>query len=295
MLNNTCKFKLEYDGPALAQNSISVSDLAPALFSLNSAFSALNELINKNDAKVSLRIQAFNGGCFGIDLVLVQDLLQQVGNFLIGNVVTGMCNAATLVEVAIDILNLKKWLRGHKPSSINPTEDGTKVIFSYNSQTKIVNYYVYEGWKNSKVNASCSRIINPLKTNGIDSVKVESGEEKCSLAKEDVDAICATIDESVLTDETTKKVVQIETVAFKENAKWRIKLDNESPAVFASITDKNFLRNVAEGAERFGNGDVLLVELQTKQFLKEGSLTTEYIISKVLEHKPSAEQLQLFS
>ena len=85
----------------------------------------------------------------------------------------------------------------------------------------------------------------------------------------------------------------IETAAFKENAKWKVKIAEQS-SVFVSIDDQQFLQNINNGTELFGKGDVLYVDLETKQILSNGKINIQYTIKKVHEHKRSAEQLSLF-
>jgi hypothetical protein len=86
----------------------------------------------------------------------------------------------------------------------------------------------------------------------------------------------------------------IETAAFKDrNAKWRVRL-GEAQSVYVSISDEAFLKAVEDGVERFGKGDVLLVDLELTQVLSEGRLQMRYDIKHVFEYKRSAEQLTLF-
>ena len=90
-----------------------------------------------------------------------------------------------------------------------------------------------------------------------------------------------------------KCIVTIETAAFKDKAKWRIKI-GEQVSVFAAISDEKFLAAIDSGEERFGKGDVLLVLLEAEQTLSGGKIMVSYNITQVLEHKTSAEQLSLF-
>ena len=60
-------------------------------------------------------------------------------------------------------------------------------------------------------------------------------------------------------------------------------------SVFASISDQQFLQAVDSGKERFGKGDVLVVELETIQVLKDRKIQTLWDIRKVVEHKTSVE------
>lgn len=65
--------------------------------------------------------------------------------------------------------------------------------------------------------------------------------------------------------------------------------ESEQTSVFASISDQQFLQAVDSGKERFGKGDVLVVELETIQVLKDRKIQTLWDIRKVVEHKTSVE------
>lgn len=65
--------------------------------------------------------------------------------------------------------------------------------------------------------------------------------------------------------------------------------ESEQTSVFASISDQQFLQAVDSGKERFGKGEVLVVELETIQVLKDRKIQTLWDIRKVVEHKTSVE------
>ena len=65
--------------------------------------------------------------------------------------------------------------------------------------------------------------------------------------------------------------------------------EREQTSVFASISDQQFLQAVDSGKERFGKGEVLVVELETIQVLKDRKIQTLWDIRKVVEHKTSVE------
>lgn len=293
MNNNTCNFNLKYDGPALAGNAIDVADLAPALLNLSEALSSLNTLLNKDDAKVSLQVKAFNRGCFIVDFILNQNILSQVGALLTGVGVTSFCNAYTLLKCLVEVVSLKKWIAGRKVDEVAFSDDHKTVIIKIKDQSKTVNYNTYYGWNNPKVNASCSKIVEPLRKDGLDTVSVSFDGCEEIFDKTDIDAITASPEEIPLISSVSKCIVMIETAAFKDNAKWKVKI-GEQFSVFTSISDADFLAAIDRGEERFGKGDVLLVELETAQTLSNGKIQVSYDIKKVLEHKTSAEQLSLF-
>lgn len=293
-MNNEYKFILKYDGPSLESNAMDVSHLAPALLSLNDALSSLNTILNKDKTRVNLQVRALNKGSFSIDLLLAQDLISQVGALLTGAGVQGYCAAYTIVRSIIDLLSLKKWLAGRKPDKVEISKDSSSVTFYIDNRTKVVTYNTYIGYNDSGVNAACSRIAEPLKDAGIESmVFVEDG-DTTEFDKSDIDAIFAAPEDKVLTSNISRSIVMLETAALKDrSSKWKVKL-GESQSVYVSISDEVFMKRVDDGIELFGKGDVLLVDIESTQVLSEGRLQMRYDIKRVLEHKRSAEQLTLF-
>jgi len=58
-----------------------------------------------------------------------------------------------------------------------------------------------------------------------------------------------------------------------------------SRTIFVSIEDPNFIRAVQTGAEAFRKGDLLHVQLETRQWLEGTELKAEFSILKVYRHK----------
>lgn len=76
-----------------------------------------------------------------------------------------------------------------------------------------------------------------------------------------------------------------------EQGKWR--LSDGTNAFWASIVDEGFLEKMERGDVSFTKGDMLLIEYHLKQTVKAGKLTTEYVVSKVLEQKKAPRQIKL--
>ena len=293
-MNNSHNFMLKYDGAALADSTMDVAQLAPALLSLSEALSDLNQIANADNAKVALQVRALNKGCFIVDLQLAQDFFNQVGSLLTGTGVAAYCNAYTLVSSLVEIFLLKKWLDGRKPDQIITSEDQKEVTFCIKTEKYKVSFWAYRGYRSSSINSACSKIADPLHQTGIDSLSFSDTKQIHTFTKDDLPALDATAEDEVLTTNTAKCVVTIETAAFKDkNSKWRVRM-GEHNSVFATITDKEFMAKVEEGTERFGKGDVLYVDMNTTQTLSNGNVNVQYTIVKVFEHKNSPEQLTMF-
>ena len=74
---------IRYDGPALAEHSMDVSDLAPALLGLSEIAKIANQKINGEQSSVKVFISVdTEQKCFQFNIEIAQTLLQQVSLIL---------------------------------------------------------------------------------------------------------------------------------------------------------------------------------------------------------------------
>ena len=100
--------------------------------------------------------------------------------------------------------------------------------------------------------------------------------------------VCVTAaDAEVVSDMTARKLLQIESLTFKDGNKWRVSDGNATYHV--AIEDREFLAKIDAG-ERFGKGDVLLVDLRQVQTIEGAKLLTESIIVKMIERRKPPQQ-----
>jgi len=95
----------------------------------------------------------------------------------------------------------------------------------------------------------------------------------------------------VLTENVIKSYLSLESAVFKDGNKWKF-WDGQS-GFHAAIEDKEFLARVESGDERFGKGDVLVVEMRIVQSSSAGSFKIERSILNVLEHRIQFQQKSL--
>jgi hypothetical protein len=79
--------------------------------------------------------------------------------------------------------------------------------------------------------------------------------------------------------------------SFQEGNKWRV--SDGSRTIFVSVADPNFIGAVQSGREAFRKGDILRVQLQTRQSLEGKELKAEHAIVKVLQHESAPRQANL--
>lgn len=287
------RFNVVYDGPALAEHRMDVRDLAPALIAISDLFSAANKELNGESADVRVEVKAsFKAGSFGIDLLFSQDFASQIRDMFAGQNATALANAGGIISLiglvgsatVVGLIGLLKKLGGRRPYEIMQRGELAEVWIT-ESESIEVDARVIRLWRSRSVRANLEKTLSPLEREGItDFGIIYNDQVVLELHDDDLESFRATgpIDAEVVSDAVTRKILLLESVAFKDDNKWRVH-DGQYP-FFAAIEDKAFLAKINNG-ERFGKGDVLVVELRQVQTIDNGQLKTEYTIITVHEHR----------
>jgi hypothetical protein len=293
-MNATVHFSIKYDGPALATHQMDVRELAPALIALSSLLEEANRALYPDSAEVRVNVNgSFKGGSFGVDFVALQSIKDQIVSIFAGPEATAAANLFAILSGigflgAGGLIGVIKWLRGHKPSSIRI--EGDKTVFELKLEESVETFEVDLAagklYQSRIVRQSLARVVKPLETEGIDLFACgQDGETQTVVIKEEAEffAIAAS-GADVVSDVISEGVLlQIESAVFKDGNKWRF--SDGSNSFFAEIGDNSFRARIDSGDERFGKGDVLIVDLRRVQSITDTGLKSEYIIDRVREHK----------
>ena len=290
----TVHFSVKYDGPALAMHQMDVRELAPALIALSTLLEEANRTLYPESPDVRVNVSGtFKGGSFGVDLVALQSVKDQIVSIFAGPGATAAANLfAILSGIGIlgagGLIGVIKWLRGRKPSSIRFKDDTT--IFELRLEEAVETFEVDLAagklYQSRVVRQALARVVKPLETEGIDifacgqndtteAVVTKEEAEYFAVAASGADVVSDTLTESVL--------LQIESAVFKDGNKWRF--SDGTSSFFAEIADEGFRGRIDSGDERFGKGDVLIVDLRRIQSITDTGLKSEYVIERVRQHK----------
>lgn len=293
-MSATVHFSIKYDGPALASHQMDVRELAPALIALSTLLEEANRTLYLDSAEVRVNVNgSFKGGSFGVDFVALQSIKDQIVSIFSGPGATAAANLFAILSGigllgAGGLIGVIKWLRGRKPSSIRI--EGDKTIFELKLDEVIETFEVDletgKLYQSRVVRQSLARVIKPLETEGIDVFACgQDGATQAVVTKEEAEFFAvAASGEDVVSDDTSEGVLlQIESAVFKDGNKWRF--SDGSNSFFAVIADEGFRARIESGDERFGKGDVLVVDLRRVQSISDTGLKSEYIIDRVREHK----------
>jgi hypothetical protein len=292
-------FSIKYDGPALVSHQMDVRELAPALIALSELLEHANKAAYPDASEVRVNVQGnFKGGSFGVDLIAVQTVAQQIVNLLSGNEATAASNLLGILGGlgligGGGLIGLIKWLRGRKPSAIRTA--GDKVVFELmdaeQKETFEVDLIAGKLYQTRVVRQTLARVMKPLEREGVDvfacgkdgaTQSVVTSDERVwfDMAASEADVVSNTVRQNVL--------LQIESAVFKDDNKWRF--HDGSNAFFAEISDRAFVDRINAGDERFGKGDVLIADLRMIQSVTDNGLKQEYLVEKVHAHRDPLQQ-----
>jgi len=295
---DTVHFSVRYDGPALSNHTMDVRELAPALLALAHLVEQANKVALPDAAEVSLSVQGnFKSGSFGIDLVAIQSVAEQVISLLAGHGVTATANLITLLnalgflrgnETCVGLIGLIKRLRGRKPAAIRQEGDRVFVECRDTQTTETIEVDLLTGrlYQSRVVRQNLEKALKPLACEGVDFFAVgQAGQAHAVVESAELAFFTAAAeDEEIVSDTTAHNVLlQIESAVFTEGNKWRF--SDGDRAFYAEIADERFLADVESGLRRFGKLDMLLVDLQRIQSITDNGLKTKHIVAKVHEHR----------
>lgn len=295
-MSATAHFSIKYDGPALASHQMDVRELAPALMALSSLLEEANREIYPDGNEVRVQVKgSFKGGSFGVDLIALQSIKEQIVSLLTGPEASAVSNLfGILGGVGLvgsgyaGLIQFIKWLNGRKPTSVTQVGDHLVVEAALFERTESIEVSLVAGklYKSRVVRQSLAKVLKPLEREGIDVFAAgRDGQSETVIEKDDLAAFTDAAQEAdVASDNTMSRVlVQVESAVFKDGNKWRI---SDGAATFhAAMDDTDFIDRVDAGLERFGKGDVLVVDLRRVQLITDNGLKSEWSIIKVHEHR----------
>ena len=296
-------FSIRYDGPALASHQMDIQELAPALIALSNMLEQAGKDAFPNAPEVRVEVKGnFKGGSFGVDLIAVQSIGEQLISMLSGPTAGAAANLLGILSGlgllgGGGLIGLMRWLAGRKPTAIRE-EDG-KTIFEmviggtlFTFTTDLITARLYQS---RLVRQSLWKVIKPLERDGIDRFMCgRDGVAEVTILEAETDAFTFVVGEADIVSTVLNEAVllQIESAVFKEGNKWRF--TDGGPSFFAEIADLDFLARIESGVERFGKGDVLIADLRRTQSVTDTGLKLDAILERVHEHR-SPLQAGLFT
>lgn len=299
-------FHIVYDGPALENNEMTVKDLAPALIALSDVIDSSNSVVNGGRAEVEISVKAsFKTGCFGIELAVVQSIVQNIIDVVSSEHVKDGVAVLSLLGFTVkdgvetgarSLLQLIKWVSGRKIKKIIANDKETSVIIIDEEEYEVENT-VLELFKNVGIRRNLEKVIyEPLRKDGIDSFACTdlkgTKPQFFIVGKDESESFKAPqVDDDLIGEQIIETSLHMLSVAFQQNNKWRF--SDGLNSFYAEIQDTDFLKKVQKNEIGFRKDDILKVSLKREQWLTDAGIKTEYTILKILERRSAARQLDL--
>jgi hypothetical protein len=287
-------FSIVYEGPAVDSGTIDARDLAPALLAFADLVDQAHGLVPELPERVGLRVRAgFERGSFEVHLEIAQ-LYEQLVEMFSGQSASAWANLFQILGLggALGVFQLVRRSRGRQHSKVTIERTERVQVTFEGDKPILVDRKVLRLFENLRARKALESIVAPLKKDGIDVFKIRrKGKEVVDIPEEEVgffDAPTKHEGETVNAMDTRLIVVS---PSFRTGNKWRV--SDGSRTIYVSIEDPQFVRSVQTGEELFGAGDLLVVELETRQWMEGQELKAEHVITKVHGHQRGSEQAKL--
>ena len=307
-MSKIAKARIAYTGKALENGEMDVKELAPALIAFADLVESASVAIGHNQKiRVMLNQDSIQKGSFDITFILDTGILEQAKLIVGWADDTGFSDLMEILGWSImavatgGIFALVKKVRGrtitgieHKENNrVEITVDGTDIIVTDEKMLKV--------FLNVNCRVNVEKVVRPLNHEGIECFELRDPE------KEDVTEPILSISKGELphfkappamplSDETSEPLpeqeilVKIITVNF-DKGKWRF--TDGTNIFWASMCDENFNSKIESREVAFASGDMLKIRYHIQQSIKSGNLSSEYIVTKVLELRKQPQQIQL--
>ena len=292
-----------YDGPLLADGTMDVRDLAPALLALGDLLTHANRVLNDDKATIAVKIQAdFARGSFGIGIALYQSVSAQLLALIQSDSVKSAKEIAEYVGLlsggATGLFRLVKWLRSESPttSATMLSNGNVEISVKGDNNTTIVHIVpepVYRLASDKACREALQRVVHPLKTPGITVFQVRAGERVVEEVTTDDLPAFEVPDPTVQTlPEQPAHLLTVEIIkpSFEKDLTWTF--SDGQTRFDATMSDPNYLQRVQAG-EEFRIGDYLTVRMVAKQSMTVGGLRTRREVIEVVSVQKAPRQAQL--
>ena len=281
------KLSLEYYGSPVENGHLKAKDVARYILALDDFMNVVTKEAYGNDVSLSMDVSGFRGQSFDVDFIL-----QVVG--LASNAIFCTGSPKDLITLATDSIKACIHLAGKQPESCDTDCDNNSVsVKNAFGDTQVFHIQTLNVISDPKASISLDTFIREPLTKGLSTVKLKSSQfnVETEASSNDADFFKPLDFELPLSKNMITTGLTIESPSFKDGNKWKL-YDGQS-SFYAEITDKNFLDKVDKG-ERFGKGDLLIVDMNIIQTKTPQGLRVEKIITEVKDHKEAPKQQGIF-
>lgn len=291
----TQSFSIKYDGEALADHTIDVNDLAPALLALPTLIQEANRIANNDGSTISIKIKAPGAGSFEIGFLIIRDAVEKSVDFFSLPGVSALTNAASLLwwgtPTAAGLVAFIRFMEGHTAKRVAPIDVGFVEVETEGGIMKIP-VKVWELYQSPTVRAAFYQVLKPLEKDGVERVEFKGpAGQTVEIRKEDVNFYLPPPEpvEPLQVFPPRETFVNVVHMWFRNGNQWRFTEGGNEWS--AEIKDQRFVESLLRGEETISANDYLKVVVKQTQTRYGSTIHSDYEIVKVLEHRKVPKQI----
>lgn len=183
----------------------------------------------------------------------------------------------------VNLLELYRWIKCRETDTVEKIVDD-KVKITIGNDSKIFSVGAWELFQYKKISQHIEGVLHPLKKEGVAGFVVkdfETRESVASVSSDEMDYFKSSNAEMETITSTYETVLQIISMTFERNLKWRF--DDGESKFYALMADEDFMKQFESGRINFAKNDRILARIELKQSYDESSTKTERKVIKVLK------------
>lgn len=307
-MTKTTHSVIRYDGREVADHTMDVADLAPALLALADLMKMANLYANGDRAGLRVKVNAnLEQHCFELNIQLVMSIWEQAKLLLDDENVKSAKDIAEWVGIisssGLSLFGLVRLLRGKKVQNVTVVriDDGrnkVEITVEGMSAPIVIEQHVYELYANPEARKKVVDVMRPLRLDGYETLEFFEGDEQVFRITEDE------VPESDLSDlpevipqnvhiSAIRATVRIRKAAYEGGSKWTLMYKR---AIDAPIDDAEWLAAFQTNRVEAPPGSSLDVEMKETYITNDlGEVVGDpsYRITKVYGVQPPPVQTRL--
>lgn len=284
-------FRIIYDGPAVEDGEMEISQLAPSLLALGKLVETLDAIESGESGRVRVMVRSdLRPGSFDVGLTI--DFIHSIKEWLISPTGQAVIGAMGLLGLSgVGLIPAVRWLKGRHIKTKIVLKDGNVSIETADADILVVPAAVAKAIDDPNVRQQLEKFTEPLREDGIDHIRFESKGIKSpeKIIANEAEYFRASSGSDPTSQAKFRATYQIKRLYFERRKKWR--LSNGAQTILAEIEDDDFWKKVEAADVAFSADDYLVCDVRMDQWMSSATgLKTEYVVEKVREHIPAVKQ-----
>jgi hypothetical protein len=295
-------FRVVFDGPAVEDGEMDVSQLASSLLALGKLIENADAIRTGEAGRVKVRVKSdVKRGSFDVgiavhwidglkDAAIAWALTPEGAGTLALLGFLGLNAKDATVLGGRGVIQVVRWLKGRRIARQVILQDGNTTLVAEDGEQLSVDSTVARLVDDPSIRQPLEKFTEPLREEGVDEIRFEErpGEPLERITATEGESFTVGAGSEPSSSDTFRATYQIKRLFFDHGRKWR--LSNGAQTIQAEIEDEAFWQRVNSSEVSFAKEDYLVCSVRMDQWLTPSGLRTEYVIVRVEQHLPAPKQ-----